>query len=152
MNTTTHTLPPRFLTGFKIIRDAQDAGVEIDAGNIVDLLADNLDCSLDECREIATALAERHPNIPAPKTKEDLARKLPTIDDTIQFRLKRSLLSDQSEVFMVEITHDVEDEYFKGTLDLHAISHAHAIKLQKKIWGAIKEHTNEPVEFFEEGF
>ncbi len=77
---------------------------------------------------------------------------LPKIDDTIQFRLKRSLLSDGSQVVSVEITHDLDDQCFGGILDLPAINEAHAIKLQKKIWDAIKEHTNEPVEFFEEGF
>lgn len=78
---------------------------------------------------------------------------LPKIDDTIQFRLRIRTMSDGSPDCSVEITHDVdEDERFKGTLVLPAISEAHAIKLQKKIWDAIKEHTNEPVEFFEEGF
>ncbi len=79
-------------------------------------------------------------------------QELPIIDPTIQFRLIRRPLSDGSGSFSVEITQDVDDECSRGTLQLDALSEAHAIKLQKKIWDAIKEHTNEPVEFFEEGF
>ena len=74
-----------------------------------------------------------------------------TTDNTIEFRLIRSTLSDQSQVVSVEITHDAEYERFVSTMVLPAISEAHAIRLQKKIWDAIKEHTNEKVEFFEEG-
>ena len=77
---------------------------------------------------------------------------LPKIDDTIQFRIRRQTLSDGSGAFSVEITHDVDDERFGGILDLPTRTEQEAIRLQKKIWDAIKEHTNEAVEFFDEGF
>ena len=79
-------------------------------------------------------------------------RELPVIDNTIQFRIDSRNLTDGSQTFAVNITHDVGDECFQGTLALEARTEKDAIELQRKIWDAIKQHTNETIAFFDEGF
>lgn len=68
------------------------------------------------------------------------------MDDTIKFRLAGCHLSDGSSTWDAVICQQ------GASIRLPAISEVDAINLQKKIWDAIKLHTNETVEFFEEGF
>lgn len=56
----------KYIDAARIIEKAQAAGLTIDSGNVVDLLADNMQQPLGELREIAAKVAEYNPHIPAP--------------------------------------------------------------------------------------
>ncbi len=59
--------PQKIADAAKRIRMARAAGVVIDTGNVVDLLADNFPWSLDDCRAAVREVQALYPGLIEPK-------------------------------------------------------------------------------------